>query len=531
MAQVPATIPAFLHAAYIGLAPAEQQELASTYAPPPPPPAPPFESTDQVIARTLPTLMALIARGSATQVAELRDTLSGALQLAEAVAAAKARTPFPQFPNEILLGILSSIPPSERATLHACQLTSRTFREYSTPVLYEHLNISWIPTCGFPLIATLGSLPSLANLVKSVTVSFPRFAEAGQLARRREEIVARMWTARKQEWAERLRDCNPAEVEHWENEGGQEFDLYVDHIDDQIREDAENEAWSALTRTGNHEWLEQGPREDEGRWEGGELLEELLASLPNLRRLEFTNYDCGIPSLPHLTHLTLRNHNDTIFANPNPPRLPETPNVEELSVDGAFIIPADYRVPRLHTLRLGPNVHLPLLSQLLHISRSTIKTLQLSVDDTDSVKSLAETLPDLLTATPGLEVLFFSGHGVYSTPAESIDTFTLFPSYLAESSLRNVTLPFRPTPLLFTSLPTTIERVHLRDHVPEYNALESLDGLLVEKETLPSLVAFGMSVRWDYSDREHKSAHARLRAAMEQRVVQGRAMGIEIVVW
>ncbi|KAL8292193.1 hypothetical protein RQP46_001659 [Phenoliferia psychrophenolica] len=410
MAQVPASIPAFLHAAYIGLAPAEQQQLASTYAPPPPPPAPTFESTEQVIARTLPTLMALISRGSATQVVELRDTLSGALQLAEAVAAAKARMPFPHFPNEILLSIISFVPPSDHATLRACQLTSHAFREYSTPVLYDHLHISWIPTCGIPLIATLGSKPSLSALVKSVTVNYPDFQEAGQVARRRKEIIARRWIEEQRRWSKELRDCGPEETAHWEAEWYHSFDQYLDsaRINDEIWEEAEEEARDALVRAGNYLWLDhQDPMEEDGRWEGGELLAGFLASLSNLRRLDFTNYDCGIPTLPNLTHLTLRNKEKTF--NLNPPHVPETPNVEELVVDGTFGLPPDYRLPRLHTLRVGPIVHILLLSRLLDISRNTITTLQLRVDDTAGVESLAEILPHLLAGTPGLETLSFSG--------------------------------------------------------------------------------------------------------------------------
>ncbi|KAL8280185.1 hypothetical protein RQP46_007515 [Phenoliferia psychrophenolica] len=79
----------------------------------------------------------------------------------------------PRLPNEIFLSIISSIPSSDHATLRACQLTSRAFREYSTPVLYGHLDISWTANKGLALLYSLFDHPSLVNLSTSVKVVIP----------------------------------------------------------------------------------------------------------------------------------------------------------------------------------------------------------------------------------------------------------------------------------------------------------------------------------------------------------------------
>ncbi|KAL8292180.1 hypothetical protein RQP46_001646 [Phenoliferia psychrophenolica] len=296
------------------------------------------------------------------------------VRVPEEIFDAPAAMAFPQLPNELLLAIISSIAPSDHATLHSCQLTSRAFREFSTPVLYGRIDITWMPTQGIALFDAFDQMPWLRDLVKSATVDFPGFQEAGRVSSRFDEIVARLWEAEKRRWSTILLDADPEEVDLRENQWRDEFEDHLEAIDEELYVQAEKEAWTDLRRTGDDEWLGMGPYDDEGRSGGGEMLAFLLASLPNLRRLDFTNWDCGSSPLPRLTYLAIQ-YTETCFP-PRPPLLPYTRNVEELFVDGSFLLPPQYQLPTLHTLRIGPEIDTNLLSELLKKSCNTIKTLE-----------------------------------------------------------------------------------------------------------------------------------------------------------
>ncbi|KAL8292178.1 hypothetical protein RQP46_001644 [Phenoliferia psychrophenolica] len=426
----------------------------------------------------------------------------------------------PRLPNELLLAIISFIPSSDHTTLRACQLTSRTLKEYSNGVLYGRIDISWIPTRGIPLLATLEQTPSLASLVKSVTVDFPRFYHVGQITRRYDETVASMWEEEERGWPAMLRREDPEDVEHWETQRRNDFQAHLDSdsIKDQLWEKADKEALTDLLANGNAEWVDQSLRGPRGRSEGSKRLEGLLASLPNLREVDYTSYNGGIPSLPQLTVLTL--HNNDLEGDE--PFVPDTSNIEELRVTGAFLLRSDRRLAKLHTLRIDshPRVMQALLPQLIEASRPNLKALEALFErkTLTNAGSLANILGTILPTIPSLEVLLIPRHH----KSIVIDDLSAFTSYLAGSALRSVFLPFRPSPLLFASLPPTIEWVVLMEHGDLDGPLTSLDSLLVEKARLPRLVRVEMQGCLADAPRE-------TWAAEDKRVRQGRLLGVDIV--
>ncbi|KAL8292201.1 hypothetical protein RQP46_001667 [Phenoliferia psychrophenolica] len=242
----------------------------------------------------------------------------------------------PQLPNEILLAIINCLLPSDHATLRACQLTSRTVNEFSTRVLYQDLHISWLANRGFALLFTLSQNLSLASLVVSVTADFPRFEDIAQVQWRFDEETARLWEEEERTWPERLDPDCPEDDEYWEGEWTQELEDHLGSRDSEMWGEAEDEAWAEFATNGSDRWLDHPAQDDDGsrdhigRREGGALLAVLLASLPNLLRVDIAGYDGGIPSLPYLTHLALENPSGSRAR----PVVPKTPNVKKLVLKG-----------------------------------------------------------------------------------------------------------------------------------------------------------------------------------------------------
>ncbi|KAL8292199.1 hypothetical protein RQP46_001665 [Phenoliferia psychrophenolica] len=369
---------------------------------------------------------------------------------------------FPPFPNEILLAIISWIPPSDHATLRACQLTNRTFNEFSTSVLYQHLDIGWVPNRGIPLLRTLEEKPSLSNLVKSATVDYMCFHSLDQSRVERSDELEELERARIQ-----LKE---------EQEGPNTF---LDALDPKSRaiyderrrvdlgcdcwEQAEMEAWARITQDGNARWLEQEQYRNlwdskgVGRREGADLLSGLLTSLPNLLRLDLDNFDCGSLTLPHLSHLTITN---SCVWPEYWTDLPTTPNVEELIITGFFnLSPDNIHLPKLHTLLIDSEILSSLLPRLFEASKAPLRTLDVcsGFHTRPDPALLADFLGPVLASAPGLETLSISRQDV---DPEDLSALT---SFLPFCSLRNISLPFIPSPanLLFTSLPSTTANVNI----------------------------------------------------------------------
>ncbi|KAL8292200.1 hypothetical protein RQP46_001666 [Phenoliferia psychrophenolica] len=430
---------------------------------------------------------------------------------------------YPRFPSEIFIEIISLIPPSDYATLRACQLTSRAFKEFSNGVLYERLTITWAPLCGIPLLATIDRNPSLAHLVKSVTVKFPRFDEAGNVSRRFEEIRERLWEAEERRWPAKLLQVDPGKHEDFERRWTDEFLDYLDSTIVLHWDLADREAWAELRKTGNTDWLDNGPRGDDARWEGGDLLAVLLASLPNLRGLDFATYDCGIPTLPQLTFLALENDKAKVTAS-----LPDTANIEELVLSGHFCLPSESaippRFPNLHTLRvlrLLSSHTTALVAEILEIIRDSIKTLNIRViNDEVDARTIAESLAPILITIRGLETLSLARDDISPIKGGSIVQASPFLTYLAQSSVRDLSLPFLPSPHLFASLPATIKRIKLPEKVSGIGIIRALKSILLEKGRLHHLVFVEMT----------RAAGLEMEdAIVMERVEQGRLLGVEIV--
>ncbi|KAL8292181.1 hypothetical protein RQP46_001647 [Phenoliferia psychrophenolica] len=437
----------------------------------------------------------------------------------------------PHFPNEILLAIISLIPPSDHSTLHSCQLTSRAFREFSTPILYGHIDISWTADRGPQLLATLRQNLSLASVIRSAEVDFPRFEDLAQLRRRRDEIISRARDDEEAKWPARLEGVDLEEHESYKKKWTCDFEENC--VFDRNRalwDEAEEEAWAELTTKGMTRWLQYPRTEDdessgERRAEGSTLLAGLIASLPNLRHLEFSNYDDGITALPELKYLDIENFDSNLM----PPFLPSTPNVEMLVIGGSFDVPSELHVAKLHTLYIHSRVFDMdvVLPRMIEASKATLETLGASYYDVISqgdAGSIANAVAEILPTVPGLKHLTIPQHR-YTIGVEDLPTFT---SYLAQSALCSISLPFRPSPLLFVSLPPTIEQVTLTEPGDADGPIDSLDSLLLEKARLPRLVRVEMRGCW--RDVPGASDTAQEKAAVEQeRVLQGRLLGVEIV--
>ncbi|KAL8292202.1 hypothetical protein RQP46_001668 [Phenoliferia psychrophenolica] len=410
-------------------------------------------------------------------------------------------------------------------------LTSRAFREFSTPALYRHLDISWTANRGLPLLDTLAEIPSHASLITSVKVDFPRFHELAQVKRVYDENIAEMWEAERSDWPVRLALLDPDDLgdQDWEASWFHEFDSDLSERERDLWWEAEGDAWYDLVRSGNAKWIDppaskyDETEQYEGRWVGRERLEELLTSLPNLRLVDFTNYDYGIPTLPQLTSFVLRNEKSLSRS-----LLPDTPNIEELVIDGDFRPPSEsatpLRFPKLHTLRIQaetPESIIPLLSELFELSKATLKTFEVAIEVTlrPGQPTVAEFLANSLSTIPGLENLSLQRSRLQSGTIELVDESPSFISYLAASSLRDVDLPFLPSPLLFASLPATIERVKLLERVAENELISSIDSLLLEKARLPHLAVVEMT----------GGAAEEREAIVEERVEHGRVLGMKII--
>ena len=89
--------------------------------------------------------------------------------------------PTPHLPAELLLAILHQVrnaSPGRRAipTLWASTLVSRSWHAAANVVLYDEINLAWVPWIAVPLLHTILENISIRPLVHSLILDFPDLA-------------------------------------------------------------------------------------------------------------------------------------------------------------------------------------------------------------------------------------------------------------------------------------------------------------------------------------------------------------------
>ncbi|KAL8291798.1 hypothetical protein RQP46_002056 [Phenoliferia psychrophenolica] len=286
-----------------------------------------------------------------------------------------------QLPPEVVIRVLESLgTPHDmhdtrvrNHTLRCCSLVNRHWHPIANSILYGSMEVIWLPPLAPSLVTLINAEPTLANLVDSLVVHFPRFwewIEGDQLAK---ELVAQDRTGKTQE---------------------------------EIDEEVEEIGWDRVDEAGVDGYF--GERD---RSVGDFALNQFIESLPNLRRLDLKHFHSGkLPNLPLVSHLSLAWTNRLERL-----RLPAAPQLESLHLDfdGVRLV-RNFKMPRVDSLVITkrpvddsePNSSdVDLLRQSIPFLWSSLR--HLSLPSRLSLKSFGqEVLPPFLASLNLISLIF-----------------------------------------------------------------------------------------------------------------------------